>query len=126
MKEGQGWLVFAWLMLLISGVMAVADGIIALSRSSFFDAYGANYVAGDLATWGWIALILGIATIVAAFSVWKGGAFGRWFGIGIASVGVIVQLGWIPIVPFWALAIMLLDILVIYGLAVYGGQRAGD
>ena len=33
-----------------------------------------------------------------------------------------MQLTWIPIVPFWALFIMFLDILVIYGLAVYGGE----
>ena len=28
----------------------------------------------------------------------------------------------IPAYPFWALTIMVLDVLVIYGLAVYGGD----
>jgi len=31
-----------------------------------------------------------------------------------------VQLFWIPIVPFWAITIIVIDILVIYTLAVYG------
>ena len=122
MNQGAGWILFAWLMLFVAGVMSIIDGIVALTRSSFFEDYGAKYVASDLTTWGWAALIMGILMVVAAFSVMRGGSFGRWFGIIIAGVGVIVQLSWIPIVPFWALFIMLLDILVIYGLAVYGGE----
>lgn len=124
MREGEGWVLFAWIMLLVAGVMAVINGIVALSRASFFTAYGAHYVMSSLSTWGWVALIIGIVSIAAAVSVWRGGAFGRWAGITIAGISVIVQLSWIPIVPFWALFIMFLDILVIYGLAVYGGRES--
>ncbi len=123
MREGEGWIMFAWIMLLVAGVMGVIDGIVALSRSSFFTTVGAHYVASNLTTWGWIALIIGIVEIVAAFSVIRGGEFGRWAGIIIAAVSMFIWLFWIPIVPFWALFIMFLDMLVIYGLAVYGGQR---
>ena len=123
MDKGDGWILYAWLMLLVAGIMGIIDGIIALSQSSFFTDYGAHYIAGNLTTWGWVALIMGILAVVAAFSVIRGGVFGQWFGITVACVSVIVQLTWIPIVPFWALFIMLLDILVIYGLAVYGGNQ---
>ena len=122
MRQGEGWILFAWLMLLVAGIMGVINGIIALSQSSFFHDYGAHYVASNLTTWGWVAIIMGIVTILAGASVWRGGQWGRWFGIIIAGIGVLVQLTWIPIVPFWALFIMFLDILVIYGLAVYGGE----
>ena len=123
MRQGEGWILFAWLMLLVAGIMGVFDGIVALSNAAFFHRVGAHYVGSSLSTWGWVALILGIVTILAAMSVWRGTEWGRWFGIIIAGIGVIVQLTWIPIVPFWALFIMFLDILVVYGLAVYGGQE---
>jgi hypothetical protein len=123
MRQGEGWILFAWIMLLVAGVMAVIDGIVALSNASFFEDVGAHYVGSNLTTWGWVALIMGIVTILAAGSVWQGTQWGRWFGIIIAGIGVIVQLSWIPIVPFWALFIMFLYILVIYGLAVYGGEE---
>jgi hypothetical protein len=110
-------------MLLVGGVMAIIDGIVALSQSSFFTDYGAHYIAGSLTAWGWVALIMGILAIAAAVSVARGGIFGQWFGIIVASVSAIVQLTWIPIVPFWALFVMLLDVLVTYALAVYGGQE---
>ena len=123
MEDGKGWIVFAWLMLLIAGVMSIIDGIVALSRSSFFDSYGAHYVASNLTTWGWVAIIIGILMVIAAGSVIRGGSFGRWFGILAGSVSLVLWGFWIPIVPFWALMIMFLDLLVIYGLVVYGGQH---
>lgn len=126
MHKGEGWVLFAWMMLLIAGVIGVIDGIVALSRSTFFDEVGAHYIASDVSLWGWIALIVGIVTICAAASVWRGGSFGRWAGILIAGINVLVQLAWIPIVPFWALFVMFLDVLVIYGLAVYGGEELRD
>ena len=116
-------MLFAWFMLLCAGVMGIINGIVALSQSSFFRDYGAHYVASNLTTWGWVALIVGVVEIAAAVSVWRGGSFGRWAGIIVAGISMFIWLLWIPIVPFWALFIMLLDVLVIYGLAVYGGQR---
>ena len=40
----------------------------------------------------------------------------------MAIVSLIVWLSWIPIYPFWALTVMVLDVLVIWALAVYGGD----
>ena len=119
-NKGAGWIVFAWIMLLIMGTMAIINGIVALTNSTFFHDVGAHYVGSNLTTWGWFALIMGVLGIAAAFSVIRGGLFGIWFAIFIAALSMIVQLFWIPIVPFWALTIIVIDILVIYNLAVYG------
>jgi hypothetical protein len=122
MNKGLGWMMFAWIMLITAGVLNIIDGIVALGQTSFWTDYGAVYVYGDLRTWGWILLIWGIVLLIAAASVYRGGQFGRWLGIGAAMINVFIQLLFIPAYPFWALAIMVLDVLVIYGLAVYGGQ----
>ena len=119
-NKGAGWIVFAWIMLLIMGTMAIINGIIALTNGKAIDRMDPNYVVSNLTTWGWFALIMGILAIIAAFSVIRGGLFGIWFAIIIAGISMIVQLFWIPIVPFWALTIIVIDILVIYNLAVYG------
>ena len=49
--------------------------------------------------------------------------FGRWLGIVMAGLGAISALMSIPAYPFWSLAIFAICILVIYGLAAYGGQQ---
>ena len=121
--RGEGWILYSCIVLLVAGGLAILEGIVALSRSSFFTATGAHYVVSSLSTWGWVELIVGIVAVLAGLSVIRGGAFGRWAGILLAATSIFAQMFWVPIVPFWALTIMFLDALVIYGLAVYGGRR---
>jgi len=60
---------------------------------------------------------------LTAFSIWSGGGYGRWFGIATATVNAIAALLSIPAYPFWSLAIFAIDVLIVYGLAAYGGDR---
>jgi hypothetical protein len=120
--EGSGWVLFAGIMIMMVGVLNIIWGIAAIDQASFF-VQGANFVFSDLQTWGWIILVLGGLQFAAAFSIWAGGSFGRWFGIAAATVNAIAALLSIPAYPFWSLAIFAIDVLVIYGLAAYGGDR---
>ena len=120
--ERSGWVTFASILLLISGSLNVIYGIAAIGDSSFFTD-NARYIISSLNTWGWVTLILGAVQIAAAYSIWNGNQFGRWFGIVVAGLSAIGALLSIPAYPFWSLAVFAVDILVIYGLAVYGGQH---
>jgi hypothetical protein len=120
--EGTGWVLFAGIMIMMVGVLNIFWGIAAIDDSSFF-VQDTRYILSGLNTWGWIILIIGALQLAAAFSIWAGGSFGRWFGIAAATANAIAALLSIPAYPFWALAIFAVDILVIYGLAAYGGDR---
>jgi len=41
----------------------------------------------------------------------------------VAGLNAIGQLLFVPVYPWWAIAMFTLDILIIYGLAVYAGAR---
>ena len=120
--EGSGWVLFAGIMIMMVGVLNIIWGIAAIDRSSFF-VQDSQYIFSDLRTWGWIILVLGGLQLAAAFSIWAGGSMGRWFGIAAATVNAMAALLSIPAYPFWSLAVFAIDILVIYGLAAYGGDR---
>ena len=120
-REGSGWVLFAGIMVALVGVLNVIYGVAAIGDSRFFIG-DATYILSGLNTWGWIMLILGAAQLFAAYSIWKGGEAGRWFGIVVASLNAIAALMAISAYPFWSLAVFTLDILVIYGLAAYGGN----
>lgn len=120
--EGMGWIVFASVMLGLAALWNFFAGIAAIADAHVYVA-NANYVFSDLNTWGWIVLILGILQGVAAFALYTGSEFARWFGIGVAAVNSIGQLMFIPAFPFWGIAMFAVDMLIIYGLAVYGGAR---
>ncbi len=112
----SGWWVFAGALLLIAGVLNIIYGIAAIGDSKFFTA-NATYIISSLHTWGWVSLILGVLELIAAFSLFAGGEFGRWFGIFVASLNAIGALLSIPAYPFWSLAIFALAIIIVYKLA---------
>lgn len=120
-QSGVGWVMFAGIMLLIAGVLNVIYGIAAVDDSKFF-VHETQYILSGLNTWGWVTIILGALQILAAFSIWSGGGFGRWFGIFVAGLSAIGALMSVPAYPLWSLAIFTIDILIIYGLAAYGGR----
>jgi hypothetical protein len=120
--RGAGWVLFAGMMLMLVGILNVIYGIAAIGDSSFF-VNNTKYILSDLNTWGWVMLILGAVQLGASFSVWKGNLLGVWIGIAVAGLNAIGALLSIPAYPFWSLAVFTIDILVIYGLAVYGGQH---
>jgi hypothetical protein len=121
-EKGFGWLLFAATMLGLAGILSVIDGIVALSKSTFYTA-NAHYVFSDLRTWGWVMLIIGALLIIAAMGVFSGSAFARWFGILMAGLSLIAHFSAVQAYPFWSLIVITLDILVIYALAVYGGRK---
>lgn len=112
----SGWWVFAGILLLVVGVLNIIYGIAAIGDSKFFTEE-ATYIISGLHTWGWIMLIIGVLELVAAFSLFSGGEFGRWFGIFIASLNAMGALLTVGVRPFWSLAIFALAIIIVYKLA---------
>lgn len=118
----SGWWVFAGMLLLITGALNVIYGIAAIGDSKFFTEH-ATYIISGLHTWGWVLLIIGALELVAAFSLFAAGEFGRWFGVLIGSLNAVGSLLAIPAYPFWSLAVFALSIIIVYKLAE--GPKAG-
>ena len=120
--KGAGWILFAGIMIGLAAVLNIVWGLAAIANSGFFVA-GAHYILlTNLSTWGWIALGWGVLELLAALSIWRGGAFGRWFGIAAASLGVVLALMSLPGSPLWSLSLAAISGLVVFGLAAYGGR----
>ncbi|HEY5141932.1 MAG TPA: hypothetical protein VII98_00360, partial [Solirubrobacteraceae bacterium] len=111
-----GWWVFAGILLAIAGVLNIIWGIGAISDAKFFIA-DQKYIISSLHTWGWVTLIIGVVELIAAFSLFSGGGFGRWIGIFAAALASISALLSIPAYPFWSLCIFALSIIILYELA---------
>jgi hypothetical protein len=120
--RGTSWVLFAGIMLATVAILNVIWGIAAIAKSSYFVTDASYILLTDLRAWGWIALAIGALEFFAAFSIWRGGGFGRWLGIGVAILAIVTALLSAPASPLWSLVVVALGILVIYGLAVYGGR----
>jgi len=122
-REGYGWISFATVVFMVVGVLNVIDGIVALLRANYFDN---TLPMGDIKQWAWAILILGVLQMIVASSILSGRQWARWTGIFLCSANLIAQMLYVRTYPVWSLLIIALDVLVIYGLAVYGGRPAAE
>jgi len=118
--RGVGRAVFVAVLLLIVGVLNVFYGIAAVANSSFY-AGDERYVFGDLHTWGWITVILGVIQLTGAFSLFAGNVYGRMIGLLAATMGAIEALANVggPH-PWWSLGVFAVCLWVIHGIWVLG------
>jgi hypothetical protein len=70
-----------------------------------------------LVFWGIVDLIIGFIALYAGGSILRGGTFGWIVGYTFATLGIIRWLFYIPVSPVLAVVIIVLDVLIIYGLA---------
>jgi hypothetical protein len=121
--EGQGYglVLFASVLLVVVGCFNLIYGIAAIANSHVFVA-NAHYVFGNLRAWGWITLIIGVLQLLAAAGVLTGNQWARWFGVLVLGLNAIDMMFFIPAYPFWALTIIAVDVVALYGLCAYGSR----
>ena len=119
--HGYGLVLFASVLLVIGGCFNLIYGIAAVANSHVFTA-SAHYVFGNLRTWGWITLIIGVLQLLAAAGVLAGNQWARWFGVVVLGLSAIEQMFFIPAYPFWSLMIIAVDVAALYGLCAYGSR----
>jgi len=118
----DGWFLFAGLLILFAGLWNIFQGMVGLLRS---DLYTGTPAFG--AVWGWAIawLAFGVVAVAAGAAIMSGRSWARWFGIAVASLNALVQLASAGAYPLWSLAMVALDVLVLYALTVHW-QRATE
>jgi len=117
--KGSGWLIFAGVLLFLAGTLNVIDGVAAITDSKFYSRQ-VEYIVGSLHAWGWIHLVLGILLICVVFGFWGRARWAAYTAIALAVLNMLSRLLFLPAYPLLSLALFALDLLVVYGLAVYG------
>jgi hypothetical protein len=121
--SGEGWVMFAGMMLAILATLNVIEGIAAVSSSTFF-VNDAKYILSDLNTWGWVMIAVGVIQGLTALGVWMKVKAIRWVGVTIAALNAIAQMFFLPAYPLLSVMLFSLDILVIYGLVAHGSRTS--
>jgi hypothetical protein len=120
--HGYGLVLFASILLLVTGCFNAIQGIAAIANSHVFVA-NAHYVFANLRAWGWITLILGALQLLAAAGVLAGNQVARWFAVAVVGLNAIDQMFFIPAYPFWSLTIIAMDVVALWGLCAYGSRQ---
>ena len=123
--RGFGLVFFAAILLLMVGFFNMIYGIAAIAQSHVFTA-NAHYVFGNLRAWGWITLIIAILQLSAAAGILAGNQLARWFAVALLALNAIDMMFFVAAYPFWALTIIAVDVVALYGLCAYGSRANLD
>jgi hypothetical protein len=121
-----GFILFAAIMMMMTGVFQALAGLIAIFENEFYVATRNYLFKFDATTWGWIHLILGVIVALAGWGLLSGRTWARAVGITLALLSAIANFLFIPDYPFWSLLIIALDVFVIWALAAHGGDVRDD
>ncbi|WP_426244524.1 DUF7144 family membrane protein [Nocardioides sp. LHG3406-4] len=120
-----GFIVFAGVMMIMAGAFQAIAGLVALFEDEFYAATRNYLLQFDATSWGWIHLLLGLLVFFAGFAVLSGQTWGRVLGIILAVLSAVSNFAFIPYYPFWAMAIIALDVFIIWALAAHGDDING-
>ncbi|WP_069174133.1 DUF7144 family membrane protein [Streptomyces griseus] len=112
----SGWTVFAGVMMIFGGAMAILQGIAAIAKDDVFVKTQNYAFQFSLTGWGWVHLILGIVVLLAGCALFTGALWARAVGVLLAGLLVVANFLWLPYYPFWSLVLIAINIFVIWAL----------
>jgi hypothetical protein len=125
-RQTSGWAVglilFAAIMMIMTGVFQALTGLIAIFENEFYVATRNYLFKFDATSWGWIHLVVGVVVAFAGWGLFSGRTWARAVAIALALLSAITNFLFIPYYPFWALLIIALDVFVIWAIATHGGD----
>ena len=113
----SGWAKFAGYLMVIAGIFQSIAGLAAIFKNEVYVVGQENLVVFDYTQWGWIHLLIGLILIVSAMSLFSGQLWGRTVAIVLATFSAIANFAFIQAYPLWAITIIVLNILIIFGVA---------
>ena len=122
-----GWVIFAGVILLISGIFSIVQGIVAVvGPNSYYVVTEGSLFLFDVAGWGWWNIIIGVLLALTAVALMAGQTWARVVAVILVIISAIGQLLLIPAQPWWSIIVIAIEILVSYALIVHGRELRED
>jgi uncharacterized membrane protein len=116
--------VFAGVLLMISGIMNVFQGITAIATDDVYRQIGNYTFKFSTTSWGWIHLVLGVLVAIVGWGAYTGAAWAKVIGVVIVSIAMIGNFMWLPYQTWWALTLIAIDGFALWSLIGYGDEPA--
>jgi hypothetical protein len=121
----SGFVTFAGVLGFILGVFNVLSGIAAIAEDDRTERLGDLLYGVNITAWGWFWLIIGILQIATGWLIIQRKPLGLWMGVLWASISAMFTVFVIWVEPFWALAVLALDVGILYGLIMNAEEFEG-
>ncbi len=117
-----GWIVFAGVMMIISGSLNALYGLVAVVNDEWVVWTNRASLYLDISQWGWVHLVIGLVVLLSGIGVFSGNVLARTVGVIAVTISLIANFFFIPAYPLWAIAVVVIDVLVIWALTAHGSE----
>ncbi len=117
-----GWITFAAIMMIIAGSLNALYGLIAVINDEWVVWGNRGNLYLDISEWGWVHLVIGLVVLFSGIGLFSGRMIARIIAIIVAGLSLIANFFFIPAYPLWAIAIVVIDVLVIWALTAHGSE----
>ncbi|MFF3563969.1 hypothetical protein ACFYXS_28375 [Streptomyces sp. NPDC002574] len=122
-----GGTVFAGVLMMVSGVWMILEGISAIAKDDVWVRLGHYIFKWNLTAWGWIHLVLGVLVLIVGTALLSSApGWARVAGIALIAFNILVNFAWLPYTPFWAFLMIAIDIFIIWALCRGWGDDHPD
>lgn len=105
---------FAAVMMIIIGLFHIVIGLAAVLQSSFY----VMVFSYNITAWAWLHLILGLLVALTGLALVARQSWARLVGIILVGLSALGNFLFMPYQPVWSLLIIVIDVAVIWALAV--------
>ncbi|MEO3798648.1 hypothetical protein [Nonomuraea sp. B1E8] len=110
----------------LAGLFNIITGLAAVLANRIYVQTPNRLLLFDVTTWGWLHLFLGVLVLATGIAVTVGQSWARVVGVILVMLNALTQLTWIAVNPWWSLAVIAVDVLVLYALIVHGSEAKAD
>lgn len=124
----NGWvgvIVFGGSLMITLGIFNVIQGLVAVNEEPVLMRTPDGPVLWDVATWGWIHLVLGVLVATTGFFLIQGAVWARVTTLVLVVVNASAQMLFLPVYPFWSLLIIAVDLLILWAVTLHGREVRG-
>ena len=122
-----GWVQFAGVILLVSGIFSAIQGLVALiGPNTYYAVVDGDLFLFDVTGWGWWNLVIGALLILSGIALFAGATWARVVAVILAILSAIVQLLLVPVQPWWSFIVIAIDVLIIYALIAHGHELRAE
>jgi hypothetical protein len=116
------WVLFASSMLALLGGMQIIAGLVGIFNADFYVTTANNLIVFNQTTWGWIHLVLGLVSMLAAVGILVGATWARIYGVFLATLLMLGHIVFLTAYPLWSIIAIIVNGLVIYALTLHGDE----
>jgi len=124
-RTAIGWIMFAAIMLIVTGGFSMLQGLSWVLHSNRFPGTDSVF-SGNVKTWGWVSLILGAVLLISGLALFSGNVLARTVGVIAALVSMLTSFASLEFRPVWGICVIAIDVAVIWALTAHGRDFAAD